>query len=258
MRLHPPLQSKPICVPNPPKKFTIRDSPLAIAATFDLIPVFEYSERAPPLRPWFVVALALVCHAAETRFSREIIRRWRIEFSCRFIVGDNLRDSRTISDFRKIVWLIWSPYLSKWSLCRLFVPPWRTTASPVLETAVPARSAECPGEPTSNLRWRTGEYRGRPHSEGLTAHLMRPPIIIEADYIISILFELKPSTGNTPNSAFERRTTQNDPLDLRPRRPNGPTLHDQAYSTWASRSIYSPIVRLESYGKRPGMRGKHL
>jgi hypothetical protein len=48
-----------------------------------------------------MVALLLYCYATGTRSSRKIMRRCRTDVACRIIVGDDIPDFRTISDFRK-------------------------------------------------------------------------------------------------------------------------------------------------------------
>ena len=49
-----------------------------------------------------MVALLLYCYATGTRSSRKIMRRCHIDVACRVIVGEDIPDFRTISDFRKI------------------------------------------------------------------------------------------------------------------------------------------------------------
>ena len=49
-----------------------------------------------------MVALLLYCYATGTRSSRRIMRRCHIDVACRLIVGEDIPDFRTISDFRKI------------------------------------------------------------------------------------------------------------------------------------------------------------
>src|SRR3954452_11031713 len=49
-----------------------------------------------------MVALLLYCYATGTRSSRKIMRRCRVDVACRVIVGEDIPDFRTISDFRKI------------------------------------------------------------------------------------------------------------------------------------------------------------
>lgn len=75
-------------------------------ATLDLSPIFEHYERElrgqPPFHPRMMVALLLYCYATGTRSSRKIMRRCRIDVACRVIVGEDVPDFRTISDFRKI------------------------------------------------------------------------------------------------------------------------------------------------------------
>lgn len=78
---------------------------LDIIATIDLSPIFVHYERElrgqPPFHPRMMVALLLYCYATGTRSSRKIMRRCRTDVACRIIVGDDIPDFRTISDFRK-------------------------------------------------------------------------------------------------------------------------------------------------------------
>ena len=48
-----------------------------------------------------MVTLLLYCYATGTRSSRKIMRRCQVDVACRIIVGDDIPDFRTISDFRK-------------------------------------------------------------------------------------------------------------------------------------------------------------
>ena len=48
-----------------------------------------------------MVTLLLYCYATGTRSSRKIMRRCRVDVACRVIVGEDIPDFRTISDFRK-------------------------------------------------------------------------------------------------------------------------------------------------------------
>ena len=48
-----------------------------------------------------MVALLLYCYATGTRSSRRIMKRCHIDVACRVIVGEDIPDFRTISDFRK-------------------------------------------------------------------------------------------------------------------------------------------------------------
>src|ERR1700733_6394679 len=74
-------------------------------ATLDLTPIFTHYERElrgqPPFHPRMMVALLLYCYATGTRSSRKIMRRCRTDVACRIIVGEDIPDFRTISDFRK-------------------------------------------------------------------------------------------------------------------------------------------------------------
>jgi transposase len=79
---------------------------LDTVATLDLSPIFAHYERElrgqPPFHPRMMVALLLYCYATGTRSSRKIMRRCHVDVACRVIVGDDIPDFRTISDFRKI------------------------------------------------------------------------------------------------------------------------------------------------------------
>jgi transposase len=74
-------------------------------ATIDLTPLFAHYERElrgqPPFHPRMMVTLLLYCYATGTRSSRKIMRRCRVDVACRVIVGEDVPDFRTISDFRK-------------------------------------------------------------------------------------------------------------------------------------------------------------
>jgi transposase len=75
-------------------------------ATLDLSPIFAHYDRElrgqPPFHPRMMVALLLYCYATGTRSSRKIMRRCQADVACRVIVGEDIPDFRTISDFRKI------------------------------------------------------------------------------------------------------------------------------------------------------------
>src|SRR5271156_7241641 len=75
-------------------------------ATLDLTPIFAHYERElrgqPPFHPRMMVALLLYCYATGTRSSRKIMRRCQTDVACRIVVGDDIPDFRTISDFRKV------------------------------------------------------------------------------------------------------------------------------------------------------------
>src|SRR5712671_1144261 len=79
---------------------------LDTVATLDLTPIFAHYERElrgqPPFHPRMMVALLLYCYATGTRSSRKIRRRCHVDVACRVIVGEDIPDFRTISDFRKI------------------------------------------------------------------------------------------------------------------------------------------------------------
>jgi len=79
---------------------------LDTVATLDLTPIFAYYERElrgqPPFHPRMMVALLLYCYATGTRSSRRIMKRCHVDVACRVIVGEDIPDFRTISDFRKI------------------------------------------------------------------------------------------------------------------------------------------------------------
>src|SRR3954447_8604610 len=74
-------------------------------ATLDLSPIFAHYEREsrgqPPFHPRMMVALLFYCYATGTRSSRKIMHRCRTDVACRVIVGEDIPDFRTISDFRK-------------------------------------------------------------------------------------------------------------------------------------------------------------
>jgi transposase len=74
-------------------------------AALDLSPFTDHYERElrgqPPYHPRMMVTLLLYCYATGTRSSRRIMRRCRVDVACRIIVGADIPDSRTISDFRK-------------------------------------------------------------------------------------------------------------------------------------------------------------
>jgi transposase len=78
---------------------------LDTVATLDLAPISAHYERElrgqPPFHPRMMVALLLYCYATGTRSSRKIMRRCRTDVACRVIVGNDIPDFRTISDFRK-------------------------------------------------------------------------------------------------------------------------------------------------------------
>src|SRR6195256_1662239 len=78
---------------------------LDTVATLDLAPIFASYERElrgqPPFHPRMMVALLLYCYATGTRSSRRIMKRCHVDVACRVIVGEDVPDFRTISDFRK-------------------------------------------------------------------------------------------------------------------------------------------------------------
>src|SRR3954453_12857975 len=78
---------------------------LDTVATLDLTPIFAHYERElrgqPPFHPRLMVALLLYYYATGTRSSRKIMRRCQTDVACRIIVGEDVPDFRTISDFRK-------------------------------------------------------------------------------------------------------------------------------------------------------------
>jgi transposase len=79
---------------------------LDTVATLDLTPIFAHYERElrgqPPFHPRMMVALLLYCYATGTRSSRRIMKRCHVDVACRVLVGEDVADFRTISDFRKI------------------------------------------------------------------------------------------------------------------------------------------------------------
>jgi len=78
---------------------------LDTVATLDLQPFLTYYERnlrgQPPFHPQMMVTLLLYCYATGTRSSRRIMRRCQTDLACRVVVGEDIPDFRTISDFRK-------------------------------------------------------------------------------------------------------------------------------------------------------------
>src|SRR4028118_487701 len=78
---------------------------LDTVATLDLTAIFAHYERElrgqPPFHPRMMVALLLYCYATGTRSSREIMRRCHVDVACRVLVGEDVPDFRTISDFRE-------------------------------------------------------------------------------------------------------------------------------------------------------------
>jgi transposase len=74
-------------------------------AAIDLSSIFAHYEREsrgqPPFHPRMMVTLLLYCYATGTRSSRKIMRRCHVDVACRVIVGNDIPDFRTISDFRK-------------------------------------------------------------------------------------------------------------------------------------------------------------
>src|SRR3954447_12240862 len=78
---------------------------LDTVASLDLAPFFAYYEREtrgqPPFHPRMMVSLLLYCYDTGTRSSRKIMRRCQVDVACRIIVGEDIPDFRTISDFRK-------------------------------------------------------------------------------------------------------------------------------------------------------------
>ncbi len=73
--------------------------------TLDLQPFYDYYQRSlrgqPPFHPCLMVTLLVYCYATGTRSSRKIMRRCQTDVACRILVGDDIPDFRTISDFRK-------------------------------------------------------------------------------------------------------------------------------------------------------------
>src|SRR5262249_34743976 len=74
-------------------------------ATIDLSPILAHYERElrgqPPFHPRMMVTLLLYCYATGTRSSRKIMGRCQTDVACRVIVGEDVPDFRTVSDFRK-------------------------------------------------------------------------------------------------------------------------------------------------------------
>jgi hypothetical protein len=53
-------------------------------------------------QPRMMVALLSYCYATDMRLSRKVMERCQIDVACRVILGGNVPDFRTISDFRKL------------------------------------------------------------------------------------------------------------------------------------------------------------
>lgn len=72
----------------------------------DLGAIYAYYERSdrgqPPYHPRMMVTLLLYCYCTGTYSSRRIMGRCETDVSCRVLVGDDIPNFRTISDFRKI------------------------------------------------------------------------------------------------------------------------------------------------------------
>src|SRR5947208_987131 len=97
---------------------------LDTVATLDLTPIFAHYERElrgrPPFHPRMMVALLLYCYATGTRSSRRIMKRCHADVACRVIVGEDVPDFRTISDFRKIhLRRLETPFVEILKLCAL-------------------------------------------------------------------------------------------------------------------------------------------
>ena len=96
---------------------------LDTVATLDLTPIFDHYERElrgqPPFHPRMMVALLLYCYATGTRSSRKIMRRCHVDVACRVIVGEDIPDFRTISDFARRIWRAWRRSSSR---CSSYVP----------------------------------------------------------------------------------------------------------------------------------------
>jgi transposase len=75
-------------------------------AEMDLRPIYRYYEREgrgqPPFHPRMMVSLLLFCYCTGTFSSRRIMNRSATDVACRVIVGNDIPNFRTISDFRKI------------------------------------------------------------------------------------------------------------------------------------------------------------
>jgi transposase len=79
---------------------------LDTVATLDMQPFYDYYEREqrgqPPYHPRLLVTLLFYCYATGTRSSRKIMRRCQTDLACRILVGEDIPDFRTLSDFRKL------------------------------------------------------------------------------------------------------------------------------------------------------------
>jgi len=75
-------------------------------AEMDLRPIYGHYEGEgrgqPPFHPRMMVSLLLFCYCTGTFSSRRIMSRCGTDVACRVIVGNDIPNFRTISDFRKI------------------------------------------------------------------------------------------------------------------------------------------------------------
>jgi transposase len=67
-----------------------------------LLPYQAQERGQPPFHPRMMVTLLLYGYATGTFSSRRLMSRCQTDVACRIIVGDDIPDFRTISDFRKL------------------------------------------------------------------------------------------------------------------------------------------------------------
>jgi len=119
----PSLQSKPMSKKfrpwDPEQSYLFAPSPrdwlpenhlvyflLDVVAQMDLSAIlrpYQAEERGqPPFHPRMMVTLLLYGYATGTFSSRRLMARCETDIACRVIVGEDIPDFRTISDFRKL------------------------------------------------------------------------------------------------------------------------------------------------------------
>src|SRR4029078_4233846 len=80
--------------------------PHATVPAAALPPSTDHSQRErrgqPPYHPRLLVTLLLYCYATGTRSSRKIMRRCQTDLACRILVGEDIPDFRTLTDFRML------------------------------------------------------------------------------------------------------------------------------------------------------------
>ena len=67
-----------------------------------LLPYQAQERGQPPFHPRMMVTLLLYGYATDTFSSRRLMSRCQTDVACRIIVGGDIPDFRTISDFRKL------------------------------------------------------------------------------------------------------------------------------------------------------------